>query len=230
MAQPNAKFVTVGQKGVPGGSIKVVNACEGTDNGPGCRDFLAELGLAWCGTNDVSGPLKRRNPLGLVNILRTRQNDKGADIDLTDFKFACHPGMPLPDNVAIADHVSPEVESSTSIETPGATPTPTLGPDSPDAYVDVKDGTAIDDKGNTVTTLVPLTSPLPQPDPQNPQTASGSGNSGGNAPENSPHNPADGSGTNTNPQDPYANSGPGTVNPPKLLVRTVSRRLGRLFR
>lgn len=222
--------MTVGQRGIVGGPIVVVNACEGTDNGPGCRDFLAELGLAWCGTNEVSGPLKRRTPLGLVNILGRRQDDKGGDIDLTDFKFACHPGMPLPDNATIADHVSPEIESSTSIETPGTTPTPSLAPDSPDASVDVKDGTAIDDKGNTVTTLVPLVSPPPQPDPQNPQIAPGSGNPGGNAPENSPNNPADGSGTNTNPQDPYANSGPGNVNPPKLFVRSVSRGLDRLFR
>ena len=96
-------------------------------------------------------------------------------------------------------------------------------------YVDVKEGTAIDDKGNTVTTLVPLSSPLPQADPQNPQIAPGSGNPGGNAPEDSPNNPADGSVSNTNPQDPYANSGPGNVNPPRLFFRSVSRRLGRLF-
>ena len=211
--------MTVSQRGVVGGPIVVVNACAGTNNGPGCQNFLAELGLAWCGTNEVPGPLKRRTVLGLANVLGRRQDDKGGDLDLTDFKFVCHPGMPLPDNATIADHVSPEVESSTLIETAGATPTPSLGPDSPDAYVDVKDGTAVDGNGNTVTTLVPLISPLPQPDPQNPQIAPGSGNPGGNAPENSPNNPADGSGTNTNPQDPYANSGPGNVNPPKLFVR-----------
>ena len=230
MAQVNAKFVTVSQRGVVGGPILVVNACEGTDDGPGCRDFLAELGLAWCGTNELSGPLKRRTALGLGYGVGRRQNDKSGDIDLTDFNFVCHPGMPLSDNAAVADHVSPEVESSTSIEIPGATPTQSLGPDSPDAHIDIKDGTAIDDKGNTVTTLVPLVSPLPQPDPLNPQIAPGSGSPGGNAPENSSNNPADGSGANTNPQDPYAKSGPGNVNPPRLFVRWVSRGFGRLFR
>ena len=230
VAQVNAKFVTVSQRGVVGGPIMVVNACQGTNNGPGCHDFLAELGLAWCGTNELPGPLKRRTALGLANILGRRQDNKGDDIDLTDFKFACHPGMPVPDNAAIADHVSPEIESSTLIETPGATPTPSLGPESPDAYVDVKEGTAIDHKGSTMTTLVPLVSSLPQPDPENPQIAPGSDNPGGNAPDNSPNNPVDGSGTNTNPQDPYANSGPGNVNPPKLFVRSVSRGPGRLLR
>lgn len=190
------------------------------DSVPGCRDFLSELGLSWCQRSEVPGPLRKRQGLSLVNVLGRRQNDQEDHLNLTSFTFECHPGMPLPKDAPIATTVSPEIETSVSLETVTATTMPVLAPDS-GVQVDVTGGTAIDDKGNVVTTLVPLVSPSPSPDAPNPQIAPGSGNPGGNVPANTPHNLADGSGTNTNPQDPYANSGPGGVNPPKLFIRSV---------
>ena len=231
IGQPSAKFVTVTQNGIAdrNAPITVANACEGTDSGPGCRDFLSELGLSWCQRREVPGPLRKRQGLSLVNVLGKRQNDQEDHLDLTSFTFECHPGMPLPNDAPIATTVSPEIETSVSLETVTATAMPVLVPDS-GVQVDISGGSAIDNDGNVVTTLVPLVSPIPSPGSQNPQIAPGSGNPGGNAPDNTPQNPADGSGTNSNPQDPYANSGPGSVNPPKLFIRSVGYWLGRVFR
>ena len=77
-----AKIVTVGnQGGIVGGQPVVVKPCLGTEDGGGCRDMLAEIGMRWCGPRDVLDRLKIR--------------DSGSDIAKTNFE--CHGANEPPD-------------------------------------------------------------------------------------------------------------------------------------
>ena len=232
--QPWVKFVSVTQH-YPNGPIVVVDACSGSDQGPGCREVLRELGFSWCRDSDVPDPLKKRQGSSQAGGLERRQTNTGDDEEqefkeLQTMVFECFKALDVKDGAAFPTTISPAAATSFVLESDSATAIATIAPEEIETQADPPSGTAVDSNGNPVTTLVPVVSPTTPPATPNPQIAPNSGNPGGNAPAGSPNNPGDGSGTNTNPQDPYANSGPSSVNPPKKFIRSVADWVGEIFR
>ncbi|KAL6721490.1 hypothetical protein ACLMJK_000594 [Lecanora helva] len=202
----NVKFVTVG-----GNPLRVKDACE---------------------EDEVSVSLRRRQDIPHMDLLESRQDSPDDFLNLTNFKFECIKGIPPSDDSATGTTISPDIATSVSVETVTDTSVPTFTTGG--LHLDLVTTSIDDDNEIAATTMVSLvtqsSNPTSTPDPQNLQIAPNSGKPAGNAPENSPQNPPDGSGTNTNPQDPYANSGPGIPNPPKRLVRSMGRRFDSLLR
>ena len=234
---PYTKFVSVTRDPIPWGPIKVVNACgtKDADEGRGCRDFILQIGLSWCHESEVPDPLRKRHGLSRTNVLRRRQgSDEQTSDDIADTVFECFTGVSVPSDGVFPTTISPAMETKFSLETDTATSLLALVTSAVDSgTININLDTDTAGASGTATTVgsvvSPTSTPTPTPATSNPQIAPDSGKPGGNAPSNSPANPADGSGTNTNPQDPYANAGPGTVNPPKMFIRSLGDRLRRLF-
>lgn len=204
--QPWAKFVSVEQYYL-GAPITVVNACSESLQGPGRQEVLRELGLSWCG-NEVPGSLGKRQGLSQAGVLERRQNtdeedDEQAFKELLNIVFECFKAMPLLSGSAFPTTISSAIATSFVLESDTATAIATIAPDDIESQAAPASGTIITDNGSAATTMVPVvsptTTPTPSPATPNPQIAPDSGKPGGNAPANSPQNPADGSGTDTNP-------------------------------
>ena len=210
----NTKFVTVARFST---GIYIIDACDGTANGPGCRQFLSEFGLTYCQSSHPPRPITKRQELSHPNVLDSRQDDSDEQpsLDLQDTVFECFPGLALPSDGAFPTTINAAMSTSFFLETDTATAIPTIAPSDIESMAAPASGTVFTYDDSAATTLVPAVSSSATPTAApNANIAPDSGKPGGNAPAGSSENPADGSGTNTNPEDPYANSGPGIVNPP----------------
>lgn len=222
----NAKIVSVGRHGnYHGQPPRVVNPCLGTADFPGCLDFLGYLGLNWCGTNDVQ--IKKRREIG---ALRRRDNtDSTAELDFSDFQFICHKAKSSPEYsnhepfpaTPNGDVVYQETVPATDATHVPNDPVPTLDMTESTGVSDdpiptlATTGQAVSDNGDVIPTLATST----RPNVTGPMSNQGSGGqiegtTGSPSATPSPQSAPDGSGINANPQDPYADTGPGRVKPP----------------
>lgn len=194
----NAKLVTVGVKRSLGIGFQptVQTPCQETDQGGGCLNFLAAIGMRWCGPGSLTDPMMKR--------------DSGADISNTVFE--CHGANPAP-NLS-GNQAIPTVITNTTVYEETVTATATVLSEDP-AFASltvVVTGIAFDDDSATATDTTLLTQVIPSSASIAPVITSSSRGDLAPIPVSASY-PNDGSGVDSNPEDPFAQAGPAALPP-----------------